>query len=281
MICILLCSSGLALSAGRGVTSPNPMPIKPLHQKQAEEDFDLLRLALEEAHPGLYRYTSKAEMDRVFARERSKLGRSVGRVALLRVVAETLAKIRCGHTFYDADASLHQAMVNARKLPFSLQLEGKRLVVVLNQSTDDTIRPGMEIVEIDGHSAEEVVAAVWPLLPGDGDIPTGRSRQMRHLEQFYWLLYGPANRFVIRSRGADGKTHIAWVDGITDAEREKSDNPLNGKVMTGFRSISWTRDNLALRFLRDPTVAELHIGYFVGDDFADKLQSAFKTLGAC
>lgn len=57
----------------------------------AQADFDLMRKALEEAHSGLYRYSTKAEMDRLFDMERAKLNRSVTKTEFLVVVAETLA----------------------------------------------------------------------------------------------------------------------------------------------------------------------------------------------
>src|SRR3954471_13886739 len=62
-----------------------------------QSDFDLLRHALEEAHPGLYRYSTKGEMDRMFAAQRAKLDHPMTRLRFREVVAETLAALRCGH----------------------------------------------------------------------------------------------------------------------------------------------------------------------------------------
>ncbi len=36
--------------------------------EQLQQDFDLFRRSLEEGHPGIYRYTTRHEMDRIFAR---------------------------------------------------------------------------------------------------------------------------------------------------------------------------------------------------------------------
>lgn len=58
-------------------------------------DFDLLRHALEEAHPGLYRYSTKAEMDRVSDAQRANLSRPMTEGQFEVVVAQTLASIRC------------------------------------------------------------------------------------------------------------------------------------------------------------------------------------------
>lgn len=169
-------------------------------------------------------------------------------------------------------------MARARRLPLSVQLEGSRLIVVLNQSDDRTILPGAQILAIDGQPAEKVIAKVWTVLPGDGDIPTGRAREFRHFDQLYWFFFGQTDHFTVRVRETSGMEHVVELRGITDAEREKIDNPVNTPVMAGFQKISWTRENVALRFLRDSNVAELHIGYFVGDDFPKSLESAFKSL---
>lgn len=53
---------------------------------QAQADFDLMRKALEEAHSGLYRYSSKAEMDRTFDAERAKLSRPLSKPEFMAVL---------------------------------------------------------------------------------------------------------------------------------------------------------------------------------------------------
>jgi hypothetical protein len=50
-----------------------------LTSAQMQGDFDLMRHALEEAHPGLYRYSTKAQMDREFDVQRGKLSRRCAR----------------------------------------------------------------------------------------------------------------------------------------------------------------------------------------------------------
>src|SRR5262245_4962891 len=73
---------------------------------ETQADFDLMRKALEEAHTGLYRYSTKSQMDRMFDAQRVKLNRPMTNVEFLAVVSETLAQIRCGHTGAMPDAEL-------------------------------------------------------------------------------------------------------------------------------------------------------------------------------
>ena len=271
-------ASSLAAVTAKTVPAVTSVSSNPLDSQQALADFDLLRGSLQEAHPGLYRYTSQAALDRLFARERKKLNHPVTQIQFVRIVAETLASIRCGHTLYEADPLTHTAMTSARKFPLSVQMEGARLIVVLNQSDDSTIHPGAEITSVDGRPVSKIIATMWTMLPGDGDIQTGRARQIRHFDQLYWLLFGQTEHFTVRVREASGSIHVVELKGVTDAEREKSNNPLNAPVMTGFQKVSWTRDNVAVRFFHDGDVAELHIGYFLGDDFPKKLGDVFKAL---
>src|SRR5262245_35222732 len=80
---------------------------------EAQADFDLMRKALEEAHSGLYRFSTKAEMDRAFDAQRAKLNRPLTKSEFLVVVAETLARIKCGHTGMTPDSETQTAASNA------------------------------------------------------------------------------------------------------------------------------------------------------------------------
>ncbi|MBV8401772.1 MAG: hypothetical protein JOZ17_24070, partial [Acetobacteraceae bacterium] len=76
------------LPADAGTTRGGVQGLTPA---QMQADFDLMRHALEEAHPGLYRYSTKAQMDREFDAQRGKLSRPMSREQFEVVVAQTLA----------------------------------------------------------------------------------------------------------------------------------------------------------------------------------------------
>src|SRR5438874_86652 len=61
-----------------------------------QEDFQIMRHALEEAHGGIYRYTSKREMDRTFDRAYRKIDHSMTDLEFWRLVAPVVAHIKCG-----------------------------------------------------------------------------------------------------------------------------------------------------------------------------------------
>src|SRR2546423_751508 len=69
--------SGLATdvskAAGSGSVLAGSALAGEMKPAEALADFDLMRALLEEAHAGLYRYSTKAEMDRTFDGQRAKL----------------------------------------------------------------------------------------------------------------------------------------------------------------------------------------------------------------
>ena len=66
--------------------------------EKLREDFRILHAALEEGHPGIYRYTPKEELDKRFDRAERALDRPMNVYEFYRVVAPAVAGLKCGHT---------------------------------------------------------------------------------------------------------------------------------------------------------------------------------------
>ncbi len=258
-------------------TSSAPVKLQPA---EAQADFDLTRKALEEAHTGLYRFSTKAEMDKVFDTQRAKLGRPMTKTEFLAVVAETLARIKCGHTGLNPDNETRETVTNARLFPLRLLVEGRRLMVLSNDTPDDrTIRPGMEIVEINGRKPGDILNRILPAMPADGDIETGKLfRIQRSFGQNYWLMVDQSGEFTVKAKDVAGKTILAKFAGVKDADRAKTQNPVNAEAQTNIAKLEWSSGNLSLRFLKEPDVAQIRIRGFSGQDYPGWIENTFKTL---
>ncbi len=268
-----------------GVASSGPRNLsvaEALSAVQTQADFDLMRKALEEAHSGLYRYSSKTDMDRVFDSERAKLSRPIPRVEFVAILNETLAQIRCGHTGLTLDEETQKEVSAARIFPLRIMIEGRRLMVLSNDTPDDrTIRPGMEIIEINGRKSAEILNRILPKLATDGDIETGkRVRLQGSFPRNYWLFIEPASEFTVRVRNAAGTTATATLAGVADSDRQKNSkqNPVNSELQANSGKLQWWSENLALRFLIDPDIAQIHIGGFGGNDYPKWMEDTFRTL---
>ncbi|HZL35360.1 MAG TPA: S41 family peptidase [Tepidisphaeraceae bacterium] len=249
---------------------------------QMQSDFDLMRHALEEAHPGLYRYSTKAQMDRGFDAQRAKLRGPMTKPQFEVVVAETLASIRCGHTRMHWDPEMEAAMHNARTFPLRVVFEGTRLMVLLNQTPDDaTIRPGMELVSINGRPVADLIRQFWAVNYADGDIETAKRHDIAQdfAKDYWWLVGQPENFTVTANDGASGPTVVAKLAGVTEAQRKSNHNHVNDAMLAGLAKVRGeSYEKLTLRFLKDPDIAEIRIPSFTGDDYPRWIEDTFRTL---
>jgi len=246
-----------------------------------QADFDLLRRALEEAHSGLYRYASKSEMDRMFASNRSRLSRPMTRTEFVPIVAETLAQIRCGHTGMTLDEATQKEIAAARLFPLRIRIEGQRQVVQSNDTPDDqTIKPGAEILEINGKKMSAIVDQLMAGLTGDGDIESGKKAKLQGgFERLYWVNIDKSSTFTVKVKDSSGKIVTSQLAGVLEADRSKNQNPVNADLKTSLTRLDWTTGNLSVRFLKDPDVAEIRIRGFGGNDYPKWTEDTFKMLG--
>src|SRR5713226_10503695 len=78
-----------------------------------DQDFRILRSAVEEAHPGIYRYTPKPELDRVFDQTASRLNRPMTPLEFYRVLSPAVAALKCGHTSLQVSEETGKAMTDS------------------------------------------------------------------------------------------------------------------------------------------------------------------------
>jgi hypothetical protein len=287
LVIAMLVSAALAAFQHRGVAAEghpgnSSIATQELTTLQMQADFDLMRHALEEAHPGLYRYSTKAQMDREFDDQRAKLSRPMTKPQFEVVVAQTIASIRCGHTRMRSDPDVEAAMRNAPTFPLRVVFEETRLMVLLNQTPDDqTIRPGMELVSINGREVADLVRQFWAVNYADADIETARRHDIaQSFPQNYWWLVGQPEFFTVTAtEPGSGRKVIAKLKGVTETDRKTNHNPVNDAMQTGLAKVRGeSYEKLSLRFLKDPDIAEIRIPSFMGDDFPQWIEDTFRTL---
>ena len=140
------------------------------------EDFDILRQALEEAHPGLYRYTSKTDLDRLFAHARSQLNNRMTAVEFYRLLAPVIAQIRCGHTILRPAPTLEGELFGGDKIfPFGVRIRSGKVHIFDDFATPNKSLAGAEVLSINGVSTSKILAVMLAATSGDGNIVTGKA----------------------------------------------------------------------------------------------------------
>jgi C-terminal processing protease CtpA/Prc len=137
----------------------------------------------------------------------------------------------------------------------------------------------MEIVEINGRKPSDILNRILPAMPADGDIETGKLvRTQRNFGQNYWLLVEQTGEFTVKAKDSAGKATLAKLAGVKDADRAKNQNPVNAEAQANVAKLEWSRENLSLRYLTEPDVAQIRIRGFGGQDYPQWIENTFKSL---
>ena len=169
-------------------------------------------------------------MNKNFESQRAKLTKEMTSREFINLLRETLAHIRCGHTNVSPDPAVPGGgRARLPMLPLRVNLEGTRLFVLLNESAENqTIVPGMEILEINGKKVRDIIALVSPKMPADGDIESGkRVRIQRNFPVSFTLFVDQSTDFTIKARDPKGTEVTATLPGVLDSDRSKNQNSVN------------------------------------------------------
>ena len=266
-----------------------------LERPQLQSDFALFRRALEEAHPALYRYTTKRAMDAEFARAQAKLTRPMTILQFRNVLSPVLAAVKDGHIGFGSfqGDEISAVLERAKQFPLALTFESKHAFVVLNQGLDERVKPGMQVLTINGKSLAEILKRILPNLSGDGD---SRSRKGHLLgfslgccqwgrpgraafSEFYRLYIEdpPSFRTTLRDQRTR-KTLVVDLAGVTVAEAavDAEKNPVNRDVLAGIGALLAARQPDSIRYLDGESTAILMPGF--RQNFPNSLEKAFAEL---
>jgi hypothetical protein len=213
----------------RGITdSLRGMVLTPA---EMQSDFRYLRQALEETHPGLYRYNTREgirrEMDSLFA----ALDRPMGLYEFYGLLARLISDIHCAHTTIFPRKNLGRLFSSFQLFPFGLMYINHRAHLFFNGSPDTVVKPGFELLSINGRSIDTITSIIFRHLWGDGYIETWKPRMLvdAFFPVFYYLFVEQPDRFhfVCRNdRGEEYEKDVAAVPG-KDLDRLMKKNPVN------------------------------------------------------
>jgi hypothetical protein len=191
--------------------------------EQLREDLAVLRSSLEEGHGGIYRYSTKAQMDRVFDRAELALTAPMTELEFYRLLAPVIASLNDGHTGLSGTREL-EGLLRQQPilLPFKLAFHAGNAYLHRNYSDFADIAMGGELLAINGDSMDAVVSTLLATLPSDGRVETSKYRRLESTSLFgdvYSRVFGITTRFELTFRSPlDGTIQSIAVDGITAAE---------------------------------------------------------------
>ncbi|NYF89914.1 S41 family peptidase [Tunturiibacter empetritectus] len=147
-----------------------------------QEDVAVLRSAYEQLHPGLYRYNSKAEMDKDFATLSRQLDHDQSLQDAFLAFSEFAAKIRCGHTqanpFNQPKSLIETLFKSPTRLPFYFDWLDGHMIVMRDFTTDHLLPPGTEVTRINGVAASVILMRLLSVARADGANDSKRVAQL-------------------------------------------------------------------------------------------------------
>jgi hypothetical protein len=137
----------------------------------------------------------------------------------------------------------------------------------------------MQLDSVNGRQAAAFIGAIAPKMPADGFIETGKVwRLARGFAANYWLYVEQTSTFTVTAKDDSGRTVSASLEGVTNADRVKVENPVNAQLTTNLTRLEGSRDNVSLSFPKSGDVGLLRVRAFDGDTFIASLEQAFVEL---
>ncbi len=203
-----------------------------LHSADLRADLAVLQRAYETLHPGLYRYSTQAQvrsrfkdLDTYFSTDRTL---AEAFLALTRLTAS----IKCGHSypnFYNQTDSIAEALFEGRdKLPFAFRWISGRMIVTDDRSPKALPR-GTAVLSINGVDTSKILESLMPLARADGGNDAKRVAylEVRGEERYFafdilyplvFPVHEPSFTLVVRRPGAR-VTETVQVPALDGAER--------------------------------------------------------------
>lgn len=239
-----------------------PQPPKDFSLQQLQSDFDLYRKALEEAHPGLYRYHSKAQFDSIFDKTRKDLSEVNTVIDFYERLAPINAFIGCGHTrtLLPQGWSKVAKAVESR-LPFEFRVFDGKAIIYKSHINDNDLAPGTQLISIE-QPFEQVANRMLPIFSADGYVTSSRWRDLeRNFSIFVQLLVKEDGPYRVELLKPDGK------------RIEKEINLINSDAIAKSSALP----DLEFEILNASSTAKLTIRSFSGN-ISDKNGNGFSTF---
>jgi hypothetical protein len=247
--------------------------------KQLREDFQIARRCLEEAHPGLYRYTKKVEMDRIFDEAEKSLNHPMDFYEFYRVMALPIAAIKCGHTDVSLSPGMREEIERQPGLPFEVKMLDSGAYVFRDYTKSGNLC-GKEIQSINGVPIDQILSTMMTFESQDGDVLTSRQRVIgQHFGFNLILLLGLRAPYdvVLAGNGTNAPEKFQFA-GLTHDEVLQASKTLYPKDQEN-------KDVKDLTFLNGGKIAKMTYSEFgvdieEGDAFMKRSFEAIRSKGS-
>lgn len=227
--------SVLMLNLFPGFSQTDTLVTKTLTSEQIQKDFQYLKRILTETHPGIYRYTSKESMTHKMDSLYQLLDKPMKFYDSYLILSYLVASIRCAHTYLTPTKSIQSFFTrNTKTFPFNISFPENKYYISVNGTERTDIKPGFELLSINGKSMASVRAYMQKLLWADGynEIFKNKATEEGYFPLFYYLLVERPESFEVVYKDDNGKEqHVTiaaqpFKETLRNFKRNKVNHPI-------------------------------------------------------
>lgn len=203
---------------------------------QLKADFSLFKQALEEAHPGLYRYNPKEQADSLFDQTERLINREMNQQEFYQLLLPLVVQIKCGHTKFHPDSNWsNNFYYNTGKVfPWRMFFQGRKAYAIGSYINTFPIPEGSEVLEINGHSTSEIINKMLNSFCSDGNNNTFKYIEMsRFFSAFYANLFEGPDSFSVKYKNGPNIAEIQ-IPSISHNEIESYEKQQKKQVSKQF-----------------------------------------------
>ena len=160
-------------------TEINTVSLNMLEEQMLKRDFTIFREALQNEHPGLYRYKSKREMDRLFDSCFVTLNHSMTSLEFGKSIMFLISSMEDGHTGTNIPRLLmNYYPPNKKMFPLQIFFILNKAYVLCGNTKE--LPAGTEILAIDNMPVGEIKNTLLRYLSSDGSIVTKKNHVLNN-----------------------------------------------------------------------------------------------------
>ncbi|HEY1199350.1 MAG TPA: S41 family peptidase [Niastella sp.] len=247
-------------------------PARLYSKETLKADLRFVQKNLETKHAGLYRYITKPALTRFFDSLHHSITGPMTEQAFFRLLTLLHEKIKNGHTmFLPGDSAMAFYNKSGRHLPFLANFTNGKLYITENHSADSTLKPGTEILSINGTSASSIIQQLLVRMTRDGNNHTYPVWIFNHYFSSYYS-------FIFDQHA----THIVELKDSTSTVRTQQIKALPKDSIRHFKQIRYPAANdekgIVLTEKKENNAAILKIKTFNSDILESKYQQNYKQV---
>lgn len=236
------------------------------------EDFNYLRKAIEDTHPGLYMHHTKNEMQSIMDSLYTSLDKPMAFFDFYKVIAFFIAEIKCEHTYCNPYGNkTEENNAKWKLLPLQLYFSDNKAYMAVNRSRDTTIHFGDEVLFINRYPVDSVKHALYKYVPADGNMESSKEAFLSSMNfnLFYYEFIERPEAFEVTFKDNLGQTYTRHFDTELTLEASKNNalkNPANRQVIEHEKvNRIDEKEPCRLEILKDKNTAIITVRSFGGD----------------